>query len=49
MHKNITGPKLQLTVSEKMEIERDCEEEREGFPVPTFPLLRFIIVRMLAG
>ena len=31
------------------EIERDYEEEREGFPVPTIPLLRFIIVRMLAG
>ena len=28
------------------EIERDCEEEREGFPIPIFPLLRFGIVRI---
>ena len=28
------------------EIERSCEEEREGFLVPIFPPLRFRIVRM---
>ena len=27
-------------------IERGCEEEREGCPVPIFPLLRSRIVRM---
>ena len=31
------------------EIERSCEEEREGFPVPIFPTLRFRIVRMFLG
>ena len=36
-------------IQREKEIERDFEEEREGFHVPTIPLLRFIIVRMLAG
>ena len=31
------------------EIERGCEEEREGFPVPIFPPLRFRIVKMFPG
>ena len=31
------------------EIERDCEEEREGSPVPIFPPLRFRIVKMFLG
>ena len=31
------------------EIERGFEEDREGFPVPIFPLLNFRIVRMFAG
>ena len=31
------------------EIERGCEEEREGSPVPIFPPLRFRIVRMFLG
>ena len=31
------------------EIERGCEEEREIFPVPIFPPLRFRIVRMFLG
>ena len=31
------------------EIERGCEEEREGSPVPVFPPLNFRIVRMLAS
>ena len=30
-------------------IERGCEEEREGSPVPIFPPLRFRIVRMFPG
>ena len=28
------------------EIERGCEEEREGSPVPIFPPVRFRIVRI---
>ena len=28
------------------EIERGCEEEKEGSPVPIFPPLRFSIVKM---
>ena len=28
------------------EIERGCEEEREGSPIPIFPPLRFEIVRI---
>ena len=31
------------------EIEEGREEEREGSPVPIFPLLRFRIVRMSLG
>ena len=31
------------------EIEKGCEEEREGSPVPIFPPLRFRIVRMFPG
>ena len=31
------------------EIERDCEEEREGSPILIFPPLRFKIVRMFPG
>ena len=30
------------------EIERGCEEEREGSPVPIFPPLRFEIVRYVS-
>ena len=45
-HKNITGLKVWPTVNKKRKIERGCEEENEGFPVPIFPPLRFKIVRM---
>ena len=31
------------------EIERGCEEEREGSPVPIISPLRFGIVRLLTG
>ena len=31
------------------EIERGCEEEREGSPIPIFSPLRFGIVRLLTG
>lgn len=31
------------------EIERCCEEKREGFPIPIFLTLSFRIVRMLTG
>ena len=44
-HKNITGLKFRPTVTEKRKL-RGCEEEKEGSPVPVFPPLRFIIVRM---
>ena len=35
-----------LTPSHPEEIERGCEEEREGSPIPIFPPLRFGIVRV---
>ena len=31
------------------EIERGCEEESEGFPIPIFPPPSFGIVRLLTG
>ena len=49
-HKNITGLKLRPTVTQKKkENEEGHEEEREGSPVPIFPLLRFRIVIMSLG
>ena len=39
-----------LTHSQREEeIEKGCEEEREGYPVPIFPPLSFGIVRLLTG
>ena len=39
-----------LTHSQREEeIERGCEEERKGSPIPIFPLANFGIVGMLAG
>ena len=48
MHKNAIGSKLRPMVS-KEEIEKGCEEEREGSFVPIFPPPCFGIMRINSG
>ena len=41
--------KISTHSQQEEEIERDCEKEKEGSPVPIFPPLVFRIVKMLAS
>ena len=51
MQKKYTGLKLETLIhsQQEEEIERGCEEEREGSLVPIFSPLNFRIVKMLTG
>ena len=49
MQKKYTSPTTSTHSQREEEIERGCEEEREGSLVPIFPPTNFKIVRMLAG
>ena len=46
MQKKVHRSETSTHSQREEEIERDCEEEREGSPIPIFPPIGFRIVRM---
>ena len=49
MQKRYTSPTTSTHSQQEEEIQRSCEEEREGSHVPIFPPLSYKIMRMLVG